>query len=381
MERAAAWRAAGLAFALVILWRIIAVNVIHFDNTGRPLIPETGSMAAVLDANPSETVALLVLGGDLEKRADLTGATRAFESAMALAPMDRDVLQHSAAFFLRHGRTAEGIAQLGRLAEHYGEFDKVFPVFIRLMAARDPGWSGIAARNPPWLGSFILAACRQSVDATLLVPLLQARVAARRAKENEIDCVVEKLRAAGMWEAAYLAWLNTLPRERLAEVGHVFNGSFEFPASGVGFDWKPAQGLDREVGHAVDFPNATSGAGRRALRVAYTGKRPAGPAIRQYLAAPPGRYELTGIARPEALNSVRGVQWVLRCASREEARPLAASGRFLGSSEWLPFSTQVVIPPGCAGQVLQLEPVGLNEGTVYVAGTAWFDDLRLARLN
>ena len=381
MGHAVAWRAAGLAVALVVLWRVIAVNVVHFENTGRPRIPETGSMAAVLDANPSETVALLVLAGDLEAKGDLTGATRAHESAMALAPMDRDVLQHSAAFFLRQGRSVEGVAQLGRLAEHYGEFDKVFPVFVRLMAARDPGWSGIVARNPPWLGTFILNACRQSVDATLLVPLLQARIAARRVQQSEIDCVVEKLRVAGMWEAAYLAWLNTLPRERLAEVGHVFNGSFEFPASGVGFDWKPSQGLDRQVGHAVDFPNATSGAGRRALRVAWTGKRPAGPAIQQYLAVAPGRYELTGLGRPDALNSVRGVQWVMRCASREGGPPLAVSERFLGSSEWRRFSVQVVVPPGCAGQILQLEPVGLHEGTVYVAGTAWFDDLRLARLN
>ena len=381
MERAGAWRAAGLALALVILWRIIAVNVVHFDNTGRPRIPEAGSMSAVLETNPSETVALLVLAADLERRGDPAGAARAHESAMALAPMDRDVLQHSAAFFLRQGRSSDGVAQLGRLAEHYGEFDKVFPVFVRLMAARDPGWSNVVARNPPWLGSFILTACRQSVDATLLVPLLQARIASRRVKEDEIDCVVDKLRVAGMWDAAYLAWLNTLPRERLGDVGHVFNGSFEFPATGVGFDWKPAQGPERQVGHSVDFPSATSGAGRRALRVAYTGKRPAGPAIQQYLALPPGRYELSGLARPEALNSVRGVHWVVRCASREGGPALATSERFLGSSEWRRFSVQVVVPPGCSGQALQLEPVGLNEGTVYVAGAAWFDDLRLARLN
>ena len=381
MDRAVAWRAGTLVVALALLWRIIAVNVVHYDSTGRPHIPESGSMGAVLDVNPSETVALLLLAAELERKGDVTGAARAHESAMALAPMDRDVLQHSAAFFLRQGRSAEGVAQLGRLAEHYGEFDKVFPVFVSLMAARDPGWSAIVARNPAWLGSFIVAACRQNVDATLLVPLLQARVASRRANEGEVECVIEKLRAAGMWEAAYLAWLNALPRERLADVGHVFNGSFEFPATGVGFDWKPSRGLDRQAGHAVDFPSATSGAGRRALRVAYNGKRPAGPAIRQYLAVPPGRYELTGLGRPDALNSVRGVHWVLRCAGREGEAPLATSERFLGSSEWRRFSVRVVVPAGCAGQLLQLEPVGLHEGTIYVAGAAWFDDLRLARLN
>ena len=380
MDRTLAWRAAALAAALVILWRIIAVNVVRYENTGRPGIPEA-SMAAVLDGNPGETVAMLVLANDLERQGDAAAAARMYQAATELAPMDRDVLQHSAAFFLRQGRGAEGVVQLGRLVEHYGEFDKAFPVFLRLMAAGDPGWGTIAARNPSWLGSFILAACRQDVDAALLAPLLQARVATQRAKPAEVDCVTEKLRGAGRWDAAYLAWLNTLPRERLADVGHVYNGSFELAASGVGFDWKPAQGPDRQSGHTVEFPNATSGAGKRALRVTYNGKRQAGPAIRQYLAVPPGRYELSGLARPDALNSVRGVQWVLRCAGREDAAPIAASERFLGSSEWRPFTVAVSIPSGCNGQVLELEPVGFREGTIYVAGAAWFDDLRLARLN
>jgi len=31
--------------------------------------------------------------------------------------------------------------------------------------------------------------------------------------------------------------------------------------------------------------------------------------------------------------------------------------------------------------VLRLEPVGLGQGTVFLAGEAWFDEMRLRRLD
>ena len=144
-------------------------------------------------------------------------------------------------------------------------------------------------------------------------------------------------------------------------------------------DWKPAGGAERETGRVVEFAISKGAAGKRALRVVYNGKRQSAPAIVQYLAVPPGSYEFSGLARVDSLNSVRGLQWAVRCGAKDRSPLLAASERFLGSSEWRRFAFEVVIPRDCAGQVLQLEPVGLNEGTTYLAGTAWFDDLRLKR--
>jgi hypothetical protein len=215
----------------------------------------------------------------------------------------------------------------------------------------------------------------------LLAPLLQKRVATRRALPAEIDCVSEKLRASGQWQAAYQVWLNSLPRERLADVGHVFNGGFEQAASGIGFDWRTAQGPERQAGHAVEFASSSGGGvGKRALRVTYNGKRQAGPAIGQFMVVPPGRYELSGLARGEGLNSVRGVHWAVRCGDRDVRAPaLGSSERFIGSSEWRAFTFPVIVPASCPGQVLELEPVGFHEGTTYLAGSVWFDELRLAR--
>jgi hypothetical protein len=51
----------------------------------------------------------------------------------------------------------------------------------------------------------------------------------------------------------------------------------------------------------------------------------------------------------------------------------------MGAGAWRGFAVAVTVPAGCPGQVLSLEPAGMGEGTTFVSGTAWFDELRLAR--
>jgi hypothetical protein len=213
------------------------------------------------------------------------------------------------------------------------------------------------------------------------VPLFLKRVAAGRATAPETACLVDSLRAAGRVEEAYQVWLNTLPRERLGDVGFVFNGNFEYLPSGIGFDWTLAKQPEREVGHVADIVQASGAVGKRALRVAYNGKRQTGNAAAQQLALAPGRYEMGGFGRPHQMSVGRGVQWVVRCSAAGKPRAsIGASERFTGSSEWRRFIFEVDVPAGCRGQVLQLEPVGADEGPAFLGGTVWFDDLLLRRL-
>ena len=170
-----------------------------------------------------------------------------------------------------------------------------------------------------------------------------------------------------------------MPANRLADVGFIFNGGFEYASSALGFDWIADTRPERESGHAVEFSRTRGAAGERALRVEFNGKRQSGIPISQYLALAPGRYELTGVARPDGVHAGHGAQWTVRCAGEGNgaSAPLAASGRFVGSSDWQPFAFDVTIPPGCRGQLLQLETVAPASGPVYLAGTLWFDNLSL----
>ena len=382
MARATAWRAAAVVAALVILWRILAVNAVLVDERGRTRLadgPDAEAMRALVRDNPAEAVALLGLAAHDEQAGRAAAAAAKLAAVRGLAPIARESLEHSAAFQLRTGDHAGAVQSLDRLAGEYRAYESVFPTLAQLLAANDPSWSALAARNPAWLGDFIQAQCARGLDPALLVPLLQRRAAAGGLRPAETECVTEKLRASERWEQAYQVWLNTLPRERLADVGYVFNGGFEHATSAAGFDWLPSRGGERATGHAVEFASTRGAGGKRALRVSYGGKRQVVPSIVQLMALPPGRYELAGRARVDALNSVRGVQWVVRCASARSAPLLGASERFLGSYEWRDFTMDVAVPSDCAGQALQLEPVGMHEGTTFLSGTVWFDDLSLAR--
>jgi hypothetical protein len=379
-------RAVLLGVALLIAWRVLHVNAIAYGETNRPELrlpaagePPRPALERALAANPARVEALVLLGVEHDRAGDPQAAARAFASALEVAPIDRASLRAAAVLDAREGRVAAALGRLDALLTYYGDAREwAFPLLLQWLAVPEgaAALEALAARPSNWMGAFLAHSCGKA-DPTRSAALLVRRTAAGQARNDEVACVLEGLRRAGNTPAAYQLWLNTLPRERLAEVGYVFNGSFEYTPTGLGFDWIADT---RSPAHAVDYPLATGAAGPRVLRVTWSGKRVSGPAIHQFVALAPGRYKLTGLARMEGLQSVRGIQWTLRCID-ERRSALGVSPRFLGSGDWETFAFEVDVPARCPGQVLQLEPVGLNEGTTFVSGKAWFDDLRATRTN
>jgi hypothetical protein len=387
-------RFAIVASGLLLAGRIVQVNAVYYDDAGQPRLPAVADapgaprpdaqvLREILAENPAHAAALLMLAREHEKASRWDDARRAYRAAVAIAPLDREGLGAAAGFFLARGEIAEGLALLDRLVANYPDTrDRVFPALAGILAnpAHAAAWNAVVARNPAWLGSFISYTCQRSPDVSPLLPLFLGRAAAGRATTPEASCLVERLRAAGRFEDAYQLWLNTLPRERLSDVGYVFNGNFEYHPSGIAYDWMIDERPEREVGHVADLGPAAGAVAKRALRVTYNGKRQQGNAATQALMLAPGRYELAGFGRAHALTVGRGVQWTVRCIEAGRPRaPIGASERFTGSSEWRRFTFEIEVAPGCAGQVLQLEPVGADEGPAFVGGAVWFDDLVLRR--
>ena len=388
-------RLAIVAIALALLWRIIQVNAVMYEDTGRPRLargtlaesPEgrpsdKAALQQVLGRNPGEVAALLMLARGLEADGDEPSASRAYRVALGMAPLEIGTLSLAADHFLRRGDPG-AIELLGRLAAHYPESrEAVFAVLVHAMASgryRD-ALDALFRDNQPWVGAFVADSCARGVDLAVLMPALLRRSASGQGVGAETACAIDRLKAAGRWPEAYQLWLNTLPPERLRDVGFVFNGSFEFAPTDHGFDWTLQARPEREAGHAAQAFQVPGAAGKRALRIAYNGRRQSGVPARQFLALAPGRYELTGMGRPEGIKAARGIHWTLRCV--ESGKPqavVASSERFLGSSEWRRFAMELLIADDCRGQVLQLEPVGDDGGLAFVSGSAWFDDLRVRR--
>ena len=386
-ERNAAWpwRVALGLVALALVWRVIHVNAVLYEDTGFPRLPsptsagDRGALRGVIRENPGEVAALLMVARDLEGEGKAAEAERAYLAALELAPLDRDVLALAASFFLRRD-DARGIEILGRLATHVpAAREGAFAALREAMAARrqQPAVASLFSADPAWLGAFIADACARGVDPALYVPML-LRKAGTAAALPQAGCAIDRLRAAGRWDEAYQLWLNTLPPERLKQVGFVFNGGFEHAVSGAGFDWTLQPRPERETGHVAEAAFAQGGSGKRALRVAYNGRRQSGVPAIQYLVLPPGAYELSGLARPQGIVAPRGIQWSIRCANAKQAR-LASSERFLGSSEWRRFTMEAHIDASCPAQTLQLEPAVDEGAAAFVSGVAWFDDLAIRR--
>jgi hypothetical protein len=380
------WRNAIVALAaLVLLWRIFTVNgalsgvrpgMLESGDSSTPSGVET--LREVLHRNPAEVGGLVLLGQAREAEGGTDDAAKIYRLAAMLAPEDPTVIAATAAYFLRHGAVRDGMRMMGQLAEYHGH-EAAFPVFTQLLASggHSDVWAELLANDPKWLGPFIIQACSRDLDARRL---LLARVAAGHRNAPEIGCVIDRLRAQDRWMDAYQLWLDTLPRERLADVGYVFNGGFEQTPSGVGFDWILGQ-PDRNSGHTAELLPTLGALGSRALRVDYNGKRQSGAPASQFTMLPPGHYRLSGVARSEGLKTGRGVQWVMRCSrAGKPDRLLASSERLAGPSEWHRFEFRVDVPPDCAGQLLALEPVDAQYGNVFLSGRLWFDDIALRRL-
>lgn len=394
----AALRWAIVPVALFLMWRVIHVNAVLYEETGRPrlaTIPATVTLApdekrsvekaalrGMLDENPTQVAALLMLAREFEADGDIALASRAYRTALELAPYAREVLVFSANHFVQQGDRL-GVELLARIAAHFPGMQKqVFPVLAQILASgkQRAVLAEVISRNPTWIGPFLVDACTRGVEPGVLMSVLLKSSRSAVTGTAEAACLIDRLRALGRWGQAYDFWLNLLPRERRSNVGFVFNGSFEFAPSGAGFDWSLQQSPAREAGHVAEIVQAPNVAGRQALRITYNGKRQVGLPVRQYLFLSSGQYLLTGLVRTEAIKALRGVQWTLRCMDRTRIlKTVAASERFLGSGEWRTFATEFSVDPSCAGQVLQLEPITAEGSAVFVSGIAWFDDMKIKK--
>jgi hypothetical protein len=99
----------------------------------------------------------------------------------------------------------------------------------------------------------------------------------------------------------------------------------------------------------------------------------------QNLFLAPGRYRLSGLARPDQLKARRGLQWQVQCAAGSNG-VLGKSEEFAGSGDWRDFNFQIDVPGNCTGQILRLLSLGKRDLDHELAGAIWFDGMRIERI-
>ncbi|MGB5063629.1 MAG: hypothetical protein WBQ37_07690 [Candidatus Competibacter sp.] len=330
-------------------------------------------------ANPTDALVYLALA-ELEAGAGQPSTAVALaETADTLGPMRTPVLARSAAFWLAQNRPDRTLARWDMLLRNRpGTATQLYPLLLRWAenAEARPLLRPLLADPPQWWDQFFAYVAAKAARLEAVVFLYRNRE--RRGKPPETAeqrVYLERLWREGHWLETYLAWLSGLDERQQQGLGNLYNGGFELPVTGLGFDWR----ISAPRGALVEIAETYGTHGGKALHVTFNGQRLRFRHVRQALYLEPGRYRLQGRARPDSLRAERGLRWTVRCGGSGERR-LVEGPSFVGSDDWRPFTQDFTVPEAdCPVQWLELELEGRAELDFEAQGEIWFDDLAISR--
>jgi len=262
-----------------------------------------------------------------------------------------------------------------RHAEALGEIDRILRISPRLGRSLVPALAQMAsdadfaaamipllARQPPWRAPLLreIQGGKHGQAERVFDLLLQAGDLDPTEQRGWIEALMGQQR----WGEAYAYWVPAVPPGQA--LTPVFNGSFERPISGYGFDWR----IVRVPGVAVDLQADANPALGQVAHIRFNHRPAAHAGLQQALLLAPGRYRFRVRMRADQLRSDGGLEWVLLCASSGHG-PLGTSERLSGTFAWTTLTWEAQVPETCPGQWLRLRnpvPSGIGQ---FVSGQAW----------
>lgn len=231
------------------------------------------------------------------------------------------------------------------------------------------------AENPPWRRGLLQSLVAQGADVDDLSSLYDALSSTDAPPEpSEIRPWLARLVGEGRFEAAYIAWINTIPSERLANAGLLYNAGFDYDISNMPFDWT----LSPVNGASVAIEKGVKEGAPRELAVDFFGGRVPFRNVSHLLTLPPGRYVLQGEERADGLRNSRGMRWRLSCVDGAK-QELASTNLLNGDVPWRPFSVEFETPADCGVQSLVLELAARTALESVVSGGVRYRRLQISR--
>ena len=330
-------------------------------------------------ANPTDALVYLALAELQAGIGQPSIAIALAEIADTLGPMRTPVLARSAAFWLTQGRPDRTLARWDMLLRNRPEIaGQLYPLLLRWVenAETRPLLRSLLSDPPQWWDQFFAYVATKAVRLEAVAFLYRNRERGGRSPEAaEQKAYLERLWREGHWLEVYLAWLSGLDERQQQGLGNIYNGSFELPVTGLGFDWR----ISTPRGVLVEITETYGTHGGKALHVAFNGQRVHFQHVWQSLYLEPGHYRLQGRVRPDGLRAERGLRWTVRCGESDD-QLLAESPSFTGSDDWQLFTQEFTVPEAdCPVQWLRLELEGRAELDFEAQGGIWFDDLAISR--
>jgi len=345
--------------------------------TGNPVVAGPLLQASIW-GDPTNALAYLVLADLWASDERLTAAVSLVEIADILGPMRIPALARSAAFWYEHDRPDLALERWSALLRNHPESSReLFPWLVGV--ADDPDERALLQplleRPPDWWDRFFAYAVAHAPRVEAVMFLYQGRNRGQdvpTAAEQRV--YLDRLWKEGRWPEAHRAWLGGLDAQSQEGLDLLYNGGFELPVTGIGFDWR----IQPLPGVTVETVQTYGTRGGRALHVAFDGRSPRFRHVLHPLFLDPGRYRLQGRVRPDGLAAGQGLRWVVGC-HWPDPQAIATSAAFAGKDDWQAFGLDFEVPAAdCPLQVLRLEQVervGGSDGP----GGVWFDDLAISR--
>lgn len=338
-------------------------------------LDEAGRLArAALVVRPLDGRAYRVLAQVAARRGDQDQIATYTALAVRYAPRDVQARAMAAQLAIEAGDFATAVDHYDRMLRVEPESaQRVFPVMMAL-AQTDAGRERLLARlaeKPLWRPALLQQLAHALPGAADLPPLFHELGRRTALAPAELAAYIGRFVDDRQWPSAYLAWLNELRPPLPGQLTSPVNGDFELPvAGGSPFEWH----IDSLPAIEARIVSRDDGPGR-ALRVVFTGARSPFQGVRQLLLLQPGlEYRLRWRNRLDALDTPRGLHWVVSCADGPSGTLL--SGQLLrGSGTWERHEQAFRVPAGCPAQWLQLELEARIPAETYARGTAWFDDV------
>lgn len=330
-----------------------------------------------ITADPLQARSYRVLAGAAQAAGDGERAYALYRIAARHSPRDATARIWLFNHHLTANNTAAAMADLDALLRARPKLAPVLTETIYGMATRPELQAAFVASlqsRPPWRPEVLPWVVREAPDLDGVARLIeQLRLSPSGLEPAIAHDWIERLIRERRFEQAYLHWVAGLAPSARSVIGNIFNGSFELPLSGDGFNWR----LEAVAGARSDLLPV---AGRKgvALRLAFDDQRVPFNHLSQLLLLPSGHYQLQGEVMLEDLKTQRGLIWGLSCA--EDGRAIASSEVLRGSSPWRSFATEFEILSGnCEAQWLRLQLPARIASEQRISGTVWFDGLRVSR--
>lgn len=320
---------------------------------------------ALAAAAPLDGRAWRILAQARAAAGDTGQARQLYAKAIALSPRDVPARAWLADDLLAQGQYAEALVHLDRLLDTAPQTRPALLAALVQLSV-DPAFVDalvpLLARQPTWRSAYLqqLQSAPDPQTAAVVMGALAGEGGLARAEEA---AWIDQLIRRGQWGQAYAHWAGSLASG--ARLSPVFNGSFDTPPTGIGFDWRVRQ----LPGQTVIVDPAGAGASFE-----FRGRPAPLAGLEQAMLLAPGGHELQVRLRTENLRSDGGLEWIVACS---DGRVLGATPRLSGTSDWHTVTARVQVPADCPGQWLRLRNPAPTERSQWTEGRLWMDDARL----